>query len=88
MDILTSKFVKTRKKHVCHGCANGYEKGTELNYYTSVDQGVFSSWYYCKTCEEVLYIGWVHVDLEDGIEVGDVRENDPDLWDNVNRKYR
>lgn len=88
MDFLEDKWVKTRKKHTCHGCAKLYESGTKMRYLTAVDQGDFSSWYTCQTCEDVLTISWDHIDLENGILFGEVKENDTSLWEKINVKYQ
>lgn len=88
MVFLEDKWVKTRKKHTCHGCAKSYECGTKMRYMTAVNQGDFNSWYTCQTCEEVLSVGWDYIDLENGILFGEVRESDESIWEKINMKYQ
>ena len=54
MDTLSQKTVKTKKPHHCWGCAKEFPTGTELLKSVSVDQGEFSSSYWCKACEEIM----------------------------------
>lgn len=88
MDILTDKKVKTRKAHVCHGCAKSYPPKTEMRYVTSKDGGNIDSAYWCKTCDEVIDKTMDYVDLENGIGFGDIRDWDIPFWESVHLKYQ
>ena len=54
MEQLSLKTVKTRKPHNCWGCTEEFPKGTEMVRSVTVDQGEFSSCYWCKNCETTL----------------------------------
>lgn len=77
MDVLTNKEVLTRKKHSCTGCANVYPERTKMRYIVSVDQGDFSGYYLCKTCQTVLDEDW---DVNDEFCFGSVKSNDEERW--------
>lgn len=83
MDVLTSKWVKTRKSHLCQGCANMYEAGTKMLYTTSVDSGEFSTAYWCATCDCIIDKHYDYFDLQDGISFGEIRENDIGFWEST-----
>lgn len=85
MDILTNKVVKTRKPHRCWGCANLYESGTKMRYTTSVDAGEISSAYWCKTCDKLIDQTYDYFDLQDGIDIGSVRDGDVQAWESINK---
>jgi hypothetical protein len=87
LDILTDKKVKTRKAHVCHGCAHSYPPKTEMRYVTSVDGGDISSAYWCKSCEEVIDKTYDYHDLQNGIGFGEVKDFDIPFWQSVHLKY-
>lgn len=87
MDILTDKKVTTRKPHVCHGCAHSYPSKTEMRYTTSVDGGEIGCAYWCKTCDEVIAKTYDHFDLQEGIEFGEIKDNDIAYWESVNLSY-
>lgn len=88
MDILTDKKVKTRKSHVCHGCATSYPPQTEMRYVTSKDGGDIVSAYWCKTCDEVIEKTYDYIDLENGIGFGEVKDFDIPFWKGVYLKYQ
>lgn len=88
MEFLTDKKVKTRKSHVCHGCASSYPAKTEMRYVTSKDGGEISSAYWCKTCEEIMDKTWDYTDREDGVEFGMVRDGDIPFWESIHLKYQ
>ena len=73
MDQLTLKVVKIRKPHNCWGCTKEFPIGTEMTNSVTVDQGEFSSTYWCEECVEIMN------DLEDwnddGFLFGELRRN-------------
>lgn len=52
--IIHSKYVKTRKPHVCFGCAREFPKGTVLNREAVEDGGSVFTAYMCPSCENVI----------------------------------
>lgn len=87
MHILTDKKVTTRKPHVCHGCIELYPPKTKMRYTTSVDGGIVVSAYWCQTCDEVIEKTYDYFDLQDGIGLGEVKDNDFSYWESVHAKY-
>ena len=73
MTQLSTKTVMTRKPHNCWGCTKELPAGSEMVYSTSVDQGEFTSAYWCDDCEEVLK-DLEYWQLEDGFAFGELRE--------------
>jgi len=73
MDQLSLKTVKIRKPHKCWGCTKEFPIGTTMTKSVTVDQGEFSSCYWCKECENFLSTlkDW---ELEDGIAFGELKE--------------
>jgi len=73
MDQLSLKTVKIRKPHKCWGCTKEFSIGTEMIKSVSVDQGEFSSVYWCKECNDFLKTveGW---QTEDGFAYGELKE--------------
>lgn len=74
---LKDKIVKTRKEQTCWGCAEKFEKGTGLRYLVSVDNGDFSSSYWCRICD-VTYLEHQNTydPYDDGIGFGEAKEFD------------
>lgn len=54
MTQLTLKTVKIRKPHNCWGCMKEFPIDTEMTYSVAVDQGEFSTAYWCEECEEIM----------------------------------
>ena len=54
MDQLTLKVVTIRKPHNCWGCTKEFPIGTEMTISVVVDQGEFSSSYWCEECNEIM----------------------------------
>lgn len=73
-DILKDKIVKTRKEQTCWGCAEKFKKGTSLRYLVAVDNGDFSSSYWCRICD----VTWLEHQEPHGdtIGLGEVKEFD------------
>ncbi len=71
MDQLSFNIVKTRKPHNCWGCAKQYPKGSLLTKSVTVDQGEFSSAYWCKECNAYLDI-LEYWQTEDGFAYGEL----------------
>lgn len=53
MDVLTQKFVKTRKPHTCFGCGRVFPAGTRMEFSTIADGGTVDNSYLCEACLEV-----------------------------------
>jgi len=83
IDILENKDVKTNKEHCCFGCSRKFPKGTVLNYNKTVDGGVISSAYWCKTCMEY----WKRY-MENGDEIGygDLKYEDTENWEQLKKE--
>lgn len=83
-DFLQNKSVTTRKAHKCWGCGREFPKGSDLRYIVSVDQGEFGSSYWCEVCDEC----WNRqgYDTDDGINMGDMRHNDPEAWEECRKE--
>jgi len=50
MDVLGSKYVRTRKKHQCMGCLRVFEKGHKMHVAVCVDDRIMRT-YLCRTCD-------------------------------------
>lgn len=70
-EIISHKYVKTRKPHNCFGCARKFPKGSILKREAVADGGVVFTAYMCPDCEDYL-----HSKDYDGDEFcyGDLRE--------------
>lgn len=78
--ILSSKNVKIRKPHLCHGCGKRYSIGQIMNKVACIFEGDFSCTYMCPICEEFMKDRWQYYD--DRLGFGDIW-NDRDY-----REYR
>ena len=56
-DVISHKYVKTRKPHKCFGCAREYPKGSTLNREAIEDDGTVFTAYMCPECEDYLNSG-------------------------------
>lgn len=56
-DVISHKYVKTRKPHKCFGCAREYPKGSILNREAVEDDGTVFTAYMCPECEDYLNSG-------------------------------
>ena len=65
-DFLKSKEVKTKKPHICWGCTTLFPAGSVLTYVVAVDNGDFSSCYWCDKCIEIMSRENIHEDIEFG----------------------
>ncbi len=74
------KKVKTRKPRMCHGCRRKFPAGAILKCISYADGGSAFSVYSCNVCEEVIAT-MDPEDFLDGIGEGEVRESDPDFWE-------
>lgn len=52
--IIHSKCVKTRKPHICFGCAREFPKGSILNREAVADGGSVFTAYMCPSCEKYI----------------------------------
>jgi len=48
--------VKTRKKHLCHGCQRTFPKGSKLHSCTNADCSYIWTIYLCPACDEIIPI--------------------------------
>lgn len=78
--ILCSKTRKTRKPHMCFGCAKTYPAGTVMDYTSYVDGGSVSSCYWCGICKEYVRR---HFEQGDETACGQIYSNDPDGWEQI-----
>ena len=53
MDILSDKFVKINKSHMCCACGRRFDKGTKMNRQVNTYDGICAV-YSCLTCNELL----------------------------------
>lgn len=77
-DILSQLQVRTRKPHRCWGCARLFPAGTEMETTAGADGGKMFRCYWCSVCIAVMAT-WHPQDLEE-IDLGGVREADPEAW--------
>lgn len=77
MDQLSLKKLKIRKPHNCWGCAEEFQPSTEMTKSVAVDQGEFSSSYWCEDCETIMN-NLEHWEKEDGIKYGEFNDSDYD----------
>lgn len=52
--IISAKYVKTRKSHQCFGCAREFPEGSILNREAVEDGGTVFTAYMCGDCEEYM----------------------------------
>lgn len=69
--IISAKYVKTRKPHQCFGCAREFPKGSILNREAVEDGGTVFAAYMCHDCEKYLQERYP---FEDEFCFGDLRE--------------
>ncbi len=74
MDQLSHNIVKTRKPHNCWGCTEEFPKGSLLTKTVTVDQGEFSSAYWCEECEAYLNT-LEYWQTEDGFAYGELADH-------------
>ena len=53
-EVIHHKYVKTRKPHICFGCAREFPKGSILNREAVADGGSVFTAYMCPSCEEYI----------------------------------
>ena len=84
-DTLSHKEVKIRKEHRCFGCSRKLPVGTILEKITTVDNGRFTTTYWCDVCR----IYWnEHMLWNDEINCGDLRDQDPEEWERIYLKRK
>lgn len=80
MEILRSKKVKTRKRHLCNACEREFPVGTSMVATVTVQDGIYT-WRTCETCTELLEKYRSEFEDIDGYyEQGCVREA---LWEDM-----
>jgi hypothetical protein len=83
-EILSEKHVKTRKEHVCWGCAEKYPKGEYMWRLTHVDSNnTIYNTYLCEVCEEYEDRYLDFFDLQDGYCQGALKQNDFKGWEEL-----
>lgn len=72
--VLSSKWVKIKKPHLCFSCHRKFESGSRMQKWACIYEGDFCSSYTCETCNEIhsLVPEWW---IEDGIPDGFVNES-------------
>lgn len=68
-EVISTKYVKTRKPHICFGCGREFPKGTEMRKDFVVDTTAWSC-YLCETCEKITY----KMNYDDEFGYGELRE--------------
>ena len=79
---LSSKIVKTKIKHVWWGCGRVIPVGVTVTKANWADAGTVDSVYWCEPCN--ILINKVSRDSE--FSVGELRDNNRELWDEINNK--
>jgi hypothetical protein len=83
LDYLSDKKVKIRKPQKCWGCGREFPKGSILRYIKNVDGGVFSSVYWCDTCQEY----WdEYMESDDECSMGELRREDAERWEETRKQ--
>lgn len=83
MDVLMDKLVKTRKPHRCWGCSREMRPGSMMRCKSTVDACGFMSSYFCVVCDEYMSIHGFRDD--EWIRGGELKENDPEGWEEVRK---
>lgn len=78
MSVIKQRVVKTRKPHVCHGCAREFPVGSVLSVTVWADGGELSNAYWCAVCSRVWSSGEYYPD--DGVGLGELRYEDSEFW--------
>ena len=82
-EVLEQKIVKTRKDHKCWGCGELFLKGSKLEVLVAVEDSGIVRTYWCPTCREY----WCRfMDNDDGINMGDLKSNDPEEWNKIHKQ--
>jgi len=79
MGIIFQTKVKTRKDHICWGCAENFPKGSDLEVVKQSDGGKAFSIYWCEDCAFVSK----NDDYGDDYGLGDLRNADPAWYDEI-----
>lgn len=83
-NLIREKKVKTRTEHTCWGCTQIIPKGTVVSFVKGrCDHQWFQS-YYCHVCDFVISRRDCR-DFEDGIMYGEIRDGDPEGWEQDKR---
>ncbi len=86
MKTFKNKIVKTRKPHICWGCAEEYQRGTMMQYVVNVIGKKLVTTYWCEVCQDVIR-DWKVKDRRE-IDQGDIKKKDPKLWKKSKKKMR
>lgn len=78
--ILSSGKRKIRKKQQCFGCGRVFEIGTELSYTACVSEGSVYTHYQCEVCDSIPEENYIDP-CEDAYYFLDIKDSDPDLWE-------
>jgi len=76
---ISRKSVKTRKRHLCHGCQNVFDKGDKMTSSTNIDDLGDGIWtlYYCEWCTAMIESRY----LDDIADIdGDIYEGSVTTW--------
>jgi hypothetical protein len=50
-DFHSSRWVRIRKPHLCHGCGNKHFPGRRMEYSAGIFEGDFYTYYLCEPCK-------------------------------------
>ena len=83
MRIIGEKKVKTRKDHVCWGCARKIPKGSLMTVVVSAEGSKIDRVYWCMVCEEYSMKHWP--DDEEPVTLGAFRIYGEDEWEEIRK---
>ena len=85
MNIMSEKFVITRKAHECWGCHRKFDKGSNMSKQVATDMGGIWTTYTCETCHKLIKLNPIHngcnvfYDDGDGFGADDILETMEEL---------
>lgn len=79
MNIIETKNVIIRKPHNCWGCKRKFEKGKELLLVKCADNNTVYNIYWCFICDSYIQNNRSELDLDLGIDYGELVENEEEL---------
>ena len=82
MSIISTKKVKTRKEHVCWGCARKMPKGTLMTVVVAVEGSKPDRSYWCAVCTEY---GDKYFDEDEPVTLGAFRDYGGDKWEEIRK---
>ena len=83
MNIISEKKVKTRKEHVCWGCARKIPKGSLMTVVVSAEDAKIDRVYWCMVCKEYGMKYWP--DDEEPVTFGVFRIDGGYEWEEIRK---